>query len=98
MQDYVPTLINTQGHQAKAEAGAALYQYNIERTGISDRTPIGAKLSDATSGKFLDGLWGRTELGLLFLDMFFLPRNIRGQVAGKPFAYSHRERGEETWM
>jgi len=30
----------------------------------------------------LGGLWGRTELGLLVLDMFFLPAELRGNGFG----------------
>jgi len=34
------------------------------------------------SGRALGGLWGRTELGLLFLDMFFVPGHLRGRLHG----------------
>ncbi|MEI9410378.1 GNAT family N-acetyltransferase [Mesorhizobium salmacidum] len=67
--------------RAKAEAGAALYRYNVAKTGVDDRVPIGAVLRDS-SGNILGGLWGRTELGLLFLDMFFVPESIRGRSHG----------------
>ncbi len=77
------TLVDTPDQEAKTEAGAALYRYNIEKTGVADRRPIGAKLTDPNSGQVLGGLWGRTELGLLFLDMFFLPEDARGQSQGE---------------
>lgn len=80
--DHLLTVLDTPDQDAKAEAEAALYLYNIERTGVADRTPIGAKLTDAASGKVLGGLWGRTELGLLFLDMLFLPEAVRGRSQG----------------
>ncbi len=79
---FILTLVDVPDQEAKAAAGAALYCYNIEKTGIEDRTPIGAKLADHKSGKLLGGLWGRTELGLLFLDMFYLPNDVRGQSQG----------------
>ncbi|MER8430128.1 GNAT family N-acetyltransferase [Mesorhizobium caraganae] len=66
---------------ARTQAAAALYRHNIEQTGIDDRAAIGAELCDA-SGKILGGIWGRTELGLLFLDMFFLPKQLRGRSHG----------------
>ncbi|MER8696200.1 GNAT family N-acetyltransferase [Mesorhizobium opportunistum] len=66
---------------ARTQAAEALYQHNIARTGIDDRAAIGAELRD-TSGKVWGGLWGRTELGLLFLDMFFLPEQLRGRSFG----------------
>ncbi|WP_017957109.1 GNAT family N-acetyltransferase [Rhizobium leguminosarum] len=67
--------------EAKARAAVALYRYNTKATGIDDRAPIGAELYDP-AGKVLGGLWGRTELGLLFLDMFFLPHRLRGSGYG----------------
>lgn len=80
--ELVLTLLDTPDPEAKAEAGAALYRYNIEKTGVADRIPIGAKLSDPLSGRVVGGLWGRTELGSLFLDMFFLPATLRGRSQG----------------
>lgn len=66
---------------AKVAAAAALYRFNVEATGKDDRNPIGAELRDS-AGNTLGGLWGRTELGLLFLDMFFLPAPVRGLSYG----------------
>ncbi len=79
----VIALVDTSNEEAQAKAGAALYQYDIEKTGVADRRPIGAELSDSISGEVLGGLWGQTELGLLFLNMFFLPEDIRGQSLGE---------------
>lgn len=81
-RDFVLTLADALDREGEAEAGAALYRYNVEKTGVADRTPIGATLRDRASGKVLGGLWGRTELGLLFLDMFFLPECVRGHSRG----------------
>ncbi|HEY6431439.1 MAG TPA: GNAT family N-acetyltransferase [Acetobacteraceae bacterium] len=67
---------------AKTQAGAALYAYNVEQTGIADRRPIAAVAHDTRTGEIRGGLWGRTELGLLFLDMFFLPQSLRGHLLG----------------
>lgn len=63
-------------------AGAALYDYNVEQTGIADRRPVAAIANDPDTGVVVGGLWGRTELGLLFLEMLFLPAALRGQAAG----------------
>jgi GNAT superfamily N-acetyltransferase len=76
------SLIDASSREAKEQAGAALYRYNVERTGVDDRAPIGAELCGC-SGEVLGGLWGRTELGLLFLDMFFLPEHVRGRSQGR---------------
>ena len=67
---------------AKEAAGQALYAYNVAQTGVEDRQPIGCIATDPASGEVVGGLWGRTELGLLFLDMFFLPEALRGSGVG----------------
>ena len=81
-RSYVLTLVDAADHAAKAAAEDALYEYNVEKTRVADRRPIGARLTDADSGQVVGGLWGRTELGLLFLDMFFLPDAARGRSQG----------------
>lgn len=63
-------------------AGAALYRHNIEQTGMDDRHPIAAIAMDPETGKVIGGLWARTELGLLFLSMFYLPETLRGSGVG----------------
>jgi GNAT superfamily N-acetyltransferase len=67
---------------AKAAAGEALYSYNVAQTGVDDRRPIGSVATDPATGEVIGGLWGRTEMGLLFLDMFFLPEHLRGSKIG----------------
>ena len=66
-------LIDPPDPAAKAAAGEALYAYNVAQTGVDDRRPIGCVATDTTTGEAIGGLWGGTEMGLLFLDMFFLP-------------------------
>jgi adenosyl cobinamide kinase/adenosyl cobinamide phosphate guanylyltransferase/ribosomal protein S18 acetylase RimI-like enzyme len=68
--------------RAKEAAGAALHRHNVDRTGTDDRRPVAALALDPGSGEVVGGLWGRTELGLLFLDMLFLPASLRGRGAG----------------
>jgi GNAT superfamily N-acetyltransferase len=66
----------------KAAAGAALYEFNVEQTGVADRQPIASVATDPETAEPLGGLWGRTEMGVLFLDMFFLPEELRGRDLG----------------
>ena len=44
------------------------------------------ELLDPAAREVVGGLWGRTELGLLFIDMFFLPKHVRGQSQGARFS------------
>jgi GNAT superfamily N-acetyltransferase len=67
---------------AKQAAGDALYGHNIRQTGVADRRPIATTVTDPATGTIIGGLWGRTELGLLFIDMAFLPEELRGQRIG----------------
>ena len=78
----IVTLTDTTDPAPKMAAAAALYAYNIAQTGVADRRPIGAVVTDQATGEVVGGLWGRTELGLLFLDMFFLPDALRGRNLG----------------
>lgn len=67
---------------AKQAAADALYRHNIGQIGIADRRPIAATATDPATGAVIGGLWGRTELGLLFIDMAFLPEELRGRGNG----------------
>ena len=75
-------LANGLNRLAKDAAGAALYEHNVEHTGVADRNPISAEARDPVTHAVLGGLWGRTEFGLLFLEMFHLPRSLRGRSIG----------------
>ncbi len=68
--------------RAKEKAGAALYAHNVERTGLADRRPLAALALDPETDEVIGGLWGRTELGVLFIDTFVLPKALRGDGVG----------------
>lgn len=54
-----------------------LDQFNIDTTGVADRTPLAVLARDAATGRVLGGLTGRTSLGLLFIDVFYLAEAYR---------------------
>jgi len=60
----------------------ALDAFNIEQTGIADRRPLAVLVRDADN-RVVGGLTGRTSLGLLFLDLFYLPPALRGGGLGR---------------
>jgi GNAT superfamily N-acetyltransferase len=79
---FLISLSDVPSQEQKAAAAESLYRYNVDRTGVDDRRPIAATASDPGDGTVIGGLWGRTEMGLLFLDMFFLPADVRGLGLG----------------
>lgn len=80
--DPVLTLTDTPDPAAKQAASVVLYDHNVAQTGVADRRSIAIVASDPATGAVVGGLWGRTELGVLFLDMLFLPEPLRGHELG----------------
>lgn len=70
----------TPADQAPITAG--LEAFNAEQVGFTDRTPLAVLVKDARTGQVLGGLTGRTSLGLLFVDLFYLPPELRGGGLG----------------
>jgi GNAT superfamily N-acetyltransferase len=61
---------------------AGLDAFNASAAGYNDWRPIAVTLRDAATGEVLGGATGRTSLGLLFLDLFYLPERLRGAGVG----------------
>jgi GNAT superfamily N-acetyltransferase len=59
-----------------------LDQFNVDVSGIADRRPLAVLIKDAETRRTLGGASGRTSLGLLFLDVFFIPEALRGSGIG----------------
>ncbi|WP_244641266.1 GNAT family N-acetyltransferase (plasmid) [Pantoea agglomerans] len=59
-----------------------LNEFNDVMTGISDRKPLNILIRSTTTGKVIGGIQGRSSLGLLFLDLFYLPLELRGCGVG----------------
>jgi len=79
-----PTILVTDivDRAAEEAIGGGLKKFNEEQSGIADRRPLAVILKDPDSGETLGGAIGRTSLGLLFLDLFFLPQTLRGSGLG----------------
>lgn len=61
----------------------ALDRFNIEHTGIADRKPLAFLVRDPETHQAVGGLTGRTSLGLFFIDLFYLPPQLRGSGLGR---------------
>ena len=59
-----------------------LRAYNAEQAGRVDYRPLAVFLTDPLSGKVLGGLYGSSSLGLLRIDRFFLPEDLRRDRLG----------------
>jgi GNAT superfamily N-acetyltransferase len=68
--------------RAKAIIGEGLAAFNEERAGYWDRCALAVLAHDADGKTVIGGLLGRTALGLLFIDVFFLPETLRGRGIG----------------
>lgn len=54
-----------------------LNEFNDLMTGINDRKPLSVLVRSTRTGKVLGGMQGRSSLGLLFIDLFYLPPELR---------------------
>lgn len=61
---------------------AGLSEYNRRMAGYVDARHLSVHVIDPGSGRVVGGLSGRTSLGLLFIDLFFLPEALRGNRLG----------------
>jgi GNAT superfamily N-acetyltransferase len=79
-----PALIVTDAPDDAAHAAIAggLNAYNDAATGIADRRPLAVLVKDPATQAVVGGVLGRTSLGLLFMDLVFLPEDLRGGGIG----------------
>jgi GNAT superfamily N-acetyltransferase len=62
--------------------GEGLRRYNAEQSGVDDSRSLAVVVSDPDTNEILGGITGRTSLGLLFIDLVFLPDELRGGGLG----------------
>ena len=79
-----PRLIVTDTADARVEkvVGEGLRRYNAEQSGVDDSRSLAVVVSDPDTNEILGGITGRTSLGLLFIDLVFLPEELRGGGLG----------------
>jgi GNAT superfamily N-acetyltransferase len=61
---------------------SGLAEYNHALAGYTDARPLMVLISDPISKEAHGGLIGRTSLGLLFVDLLFVPDWLRGHGLG----------------
>jgi GNAT superfamily N-acetyltransferase len=90
-----PVLTLTDSPDPKAEKiiENGLSRFNEEQAGYSDWRALAVLVSDPDTQEVIGGLLGRTSLGLLFIDLFFVPAELRGQGIGTRIMQQAEEEG-----
>jgi GNAT superfamily N-acetyltransferase len=78
---------------AEAVIRDGLSGYNLEKAGYRDQRPLAVLVCDPDSGEPVGGIIGRTSMGLLFIDRFFLPEAMRKQGLGSRVIRAAEEEG-----
>jgi GNAT superfamily N-acetyltransferase len=73
--------------------GGGLDRFNDDVAGYADRLPLAVVLKDPATGNVLGGALGRSSLGLLFLDLFYLPPSYRGARWGSRILQMFEDEG-----
>jgi GNAT superfamily N-acetyltransferase len=76
------TLTDAPGDRAQRVIREGLGAYNVEQAGYRDVRPLAVLVSDPETREVIGDLIGRTSMGLLFIDLFFLPLSLRKNGIG----------------
>ena len=76
------TLALTRDPRAETVVTEGLAAYNRETFGRVDTRTLDILVRDEKSGEIVGGLLGRSSLGMFFLDLFYLPRELRRSGLG----------------
>ena len=87
------TLTDLPGAQAEAVIRDGLSSYSFAQAGYRDQRPLSVLASDPDSGEDIGGLIGRTSMGLLFIDRFFLSESQRKRGLGSRLIKMAEEEG-----
>jgi len=93
MPDPEIVLTETADDRLDALINDGLNAFNDAVTGYSDRRPLAVTVKDPVTGELLGGAKGRTSLGLLFVELFWLPEALRGSGLGSRILRMMEEEG-----
>ncbi len=80
--DPILTVTDAPSPEASALISRGLDQHNRDQVDAWDGRPLAVLVCDPGSGAVLGGLTGRTSLGLVFIDLVYLPAALRGRGYG----------------
>jgi GNAT superfamily N-acetyltransferase len=69
-----------------------LADHNAEMSHLRDWRALAVSVHDPDTGILVGGLLGRTSMGLFFLDLFHLPKKLRGDgIGGRALGMAEQE-------
>ncbi|WJV65093.1 GNAT family N-acetyltransferase [Pectobacteriaceae bacterium CE70] len=83
----------TQDHLGPIEHGLNIF--NDEMTNSSDRKPLSVVVRNPANGQVIGGMLGRTSLGLLFIDLVYLPPELRESGLGSELLRRFEDEGRD---
>jgi GNAT superfamily N-acetyltransferase len=87
------TLTDAPHDDELAVIAEGLRAYNEAQVGYSDSRPLAVLVRDPETTKVVGGLYGRTSLGLLRVERFFLPEDSRRDRLGSRILAMAEEEG-----
>ena len=87
------TLTDAPDADEQAVIADGLRAYNEAQAGYSDSRELAILVSDPETKKVIGGLLGRTSLGLLRVERFFLPEGLRRDRLGSTILAMAEEEG-----
>ena len=86
------TLTDAPGDDELAVITEGLRAYNEAQAGVSDSRALAILVRNPETQNVVGGLWGRTSLGLLRVERFFLPEDLRrGGLGSRILAMAEEE-------
>jgi GNAT superfamily N-acetyltransferase len=76
------TLTDDPDAHLEAVLGDGLTEHNAEMSRLRDWRALAVEVRDPDTGELAGGVLGRTTMGLFFLDLFYLPKKLRGGGIG----------------
>ena len=92
------TLTDAPDDDECAVIAEGLRAYNEARAGYSDSRELAVLVRDPDIRKVVGGLYGRTSLGLLRVERFFLPESLRRDRLGSRILAMAEEEGRRRGL
>jgi GNAT superfamily N-acetyltransferase len=89
----VITVTDAPDASVERAVGDGLRRYNAQQAGIDDVRPLAVVVSDPDTREVVGGITGRTSLGLLFIDLVYLPDDLRGGGLGSRILQAAEDEG-----